>query len=284
MAVRKVLDRLELMTGLDRVGEPLRRAVEAVLPGRLRDFLHGVWLGHPLHPVAVQLTVGAWLSAAVLDALPRTDRATTVLVGVGTVTAVPAAVAGLNDWASLSREQQRVGLAHAAANTIALALYTGSLAARLSGDHRTGRRLAYAGLATAGLGAYIGGHLSYYQAAGVNQAAPLLRQIPEGWHDLCEHATLTEGKPQVARIGEVSVLVTRTGDTVVTMLERCTHQTGPLGEGELTRIGGADCVVCPWHGSTFRLADGVVVRGPAASGQPLLRTRVVEGRVQASLP
>ncbi|NJC62964.1 Rieske (2Fe-2S) protein [Planosporangium flavigriseum] len=282
--MRKLLDRVEMAGALDRVGDPLRRGVRAVLPDRVRDALHGVWLGHPLHPAAVQLPVGAWMSAAVLDALPGTGKAATVLVGVGTATAVPAAVAGLTDWASLSRKQRRVGLVHAAANAIALGLYAGSLAARLTGNGRRGRWLAYAGLGTASLGAYVGGHLSFRQAAGVNQAEPFLRQIPEGWHDLCEHAELTEGKPMVARIGDVPVLVTRLGDGVTVMIERCGHHTGPLGDGELTRVGGADCVVCPWHGSTFRLADGVVVRGPAATDQPLLRTRVVDGRVQASLP
>jgi nitrite reductase/ring-hydroxylating ferredoxin subunit len=42
--------------------------------------------------------------------------------------------------------------------------------------------------------------------------------------------------------------------------------------------------VCPWHGSAFRVSDGAVVHGPAASGQPLLRTRIRNGRVEASLP
>ncbi|SRR6266487_1212563 len=284
MPLRKVLDRLEMAGGLDRLSEPLRRGVRAVLRGRVRDALHGVWLGHPLHPAMVQLPVGAWASAAVLDAIPGTGPAATVLVGVGTASAVPSAVVGLNDWAALTREQRRVGLVHATANSIAVGLYTSSLAARLTGHRRLGRRLAYAGLSAAGVGAYIGGHLSYRQGAQVNEAVPFLRQVPEGWHDLCEHAALTEGKPLVARIGDVPVLVARTGDGVTAMIGHCGHNTGPLGEGEITRIDGADCVVCPWHGSTFRLADGVVVHGPAASDQPLLRSRVVEGRVQASLP
>jgi nitrite reductase/ring-hydroxylating ferredoxin subunit len=43
-------------------------------------------------------------------------------------------------------------------------------------------------------------------------------------------------------------------------------------------------VVCPWHGSVFRLSDGSVVSGPAATNQPMLRARVVAGRVQAALP
>jgi nitrite reductase/ring-hydroxylating ferredoxin subunit len=112
----------------------------------------------------------------------------------------------------------------------------------------------------------------------------MLRRLPEGWHDVGELAALPEGKPTVARIGEVPVLVVRDGDAATVMLERCAHQTGPLGEGELTRVDGADCVVCPWHGSTFRLADGAVVRGPAATNQPLLRTRIVAGRVEAAAP
>jgi nitrite reductase/ring-hydroxylating ferredoxin subunit len=135
-----------------------------------------------------------------------------------------------------------------------------------------------------GLGAYLGGHLSYRQGAGVNQAEPFLRQIPEGWQDLCALEALTDGKPVQARIGDVPVVVARTEAGVTAMLGHCAHQTGPLAEGELVNVDGADCLVCPWHGSTFRLADGVVLHGPAANDQPLLRTREVAGRIQAALP
>lgn len=284
MALRKLLDKVEQAGGLDRVGEPLRRGVAAVVRGRLSDLLHGVWLGHPLHPVAVQLPVGAWMSAAILDAVPGADRAATVLVGVGTAAAVPAAASGLTDWASLSTEQRRVGLVHATANTVALALYAGSLAARLRGRRGLGKRLSYAGLGVAGVGAYIGGHLSFRQASAVNHAVPFLRLIPDGWHDLCDEHEVVEGRPVVRRIGEVPVLLARTGEGVTAMVERCGHQAGPLGDGEVTRIGGADCVVCPWHGSTFRLSDGVVVHGPAGSDQPVLSTRVRSGRIQVAVP
>ncbi|GAA4177221.1 hypothetical protein GCM10022251_80110 [Phytohabitans flavus] len=284
MAVRTMLDRLETANWLDRVGDPLQRGVQAVLRGRIRDVLHGVWLGHPLHPALVQLPIGAWLSTAVVDALPGADRTATVLTGVGTAGALPAVAAGLNDWASLSREQRRIGLVHASVNVVAVGLYTGSLIARLSGNHHLGRRLAYAGLAGSSLGAYLGGHLSYRQAAAVNQAEAFLRQIPEGWQDLCAQDALAEGKPFRASIGEVPVVVTRTDGAVTAMIGNCGHQTGPLGDGELINVDGAECLVCPWHGSTFRLSDGVVLHGPAASDQPLLRTREVGGRIQASLP
>jgi len=306
MNLGTVVDRLETARWLDRAGDPVRRGVRAVVRGRARDVLHGVWLGHPLHPMAVMLPLGTWIGAAVIDAAAAAeagrgrggaggraggdarglDRAATVLVGVGAAGALPAAVAGLNDWATLSREQRRVGLVHAGANTVALGLYAGSFVARLAGRRGLGRRLGLAALSVAGLGGYLGGHLTYRQAAGVNQAEPLLRQLPDGWHDLCELDALVPGQPTVARLGDVPVLVTRSGagDEVSAMIERCGHQTGPLGEGKVTQVGGADCVVCPWHGSVFRLSDGSVVSGPAATNQPVLRTRVVAGKVQAALP
>jgi nitrite reductase/ring-hydroxylating ferredoxin subunit len=39
-------------------------------------------------------------------------------------------------------------------------------------------------------------------------------------------------------------------------------------------------VRCPWHGSTFRLSDGKVVRGPAAASQPVYEARVTDGKVE----
>jgi nitrite reductase/ring-hydroxylating ferredoxin subunit/uncharacterized membrane protein len=284
MIGRGLLDRLEKTNKLDRLGNPLQRGLHKILRGRVRDALHGVWLGHPLHPALVQLPIGAWFSAAVLDAIPGTSRSATVLVGAGTASAVPTAVAGLNDWSSLPSEARRVGLVHAASNVVGFGLYTASFIARLRGNHRLGRRLAYGGLSAATLGAYLGGHLSYRFAAGVNQAIPALNRVQPGWHDLCDVAALADGQSQVARIGDVSVLVTRTNGTVTAMVERCGHETGPLGNGKFTQIDGTDCVVCPWHGSTFRLSDGAVMHGPAATDQPVLATRIRDGRVEASVP
>jgi nitrite reductase/ring-hydroxylating ferredoxin subunit/uncharacterized membrane protein len=282
---RTVLDRVESMRALDKVADPIQRAVLTVVRGRARDALHGVWLGHPLHPAIVPVTLGSWVSAAVLDASGGDEQAATVLVGVGAASAVPTAAAGLNDWASLSREQRRVGLVHSAGNSIALGLYVASLIARLRGRHDRGRVLGFAGLAAASVSAYVGGHLAYRQGAATNQAEPWLRQIPEGWHDVCREADLDGGTPLVAHIGEVPVLAVRDGSGDVTvMIEHCGHETGPLGHGERVMIGDTECMVCPWHGSAFSLSDGSVVRGPAATGQPLLQTRIVEGRVQVAVP
>ncbi|WDZ86217.1 Rieske 2Fe-2S domain-containing protein [Micromonospora cathayae] len=283
--MRALTTKIEQTSALDRVGDRLQRAVQATLrPQRVRDLLHGVWLGHPLHPAMVQVPVGAWISTAVLDLMPGQQRAATTLVTVGTASALPAAVAGWNDWAALSRDQRRVGLVHAASNSVGLVLYAGSIAARLTGRHRLGRTLAYLGLGAASAGAYLGGHLAYKQGAQVNQSVSEAHLIGEGWHPVADLAALPERKLVTREIDEVSVILYRHGDDVTVMLERCPHQSGPLSRGEVREIDGHPCVVCPWHGSAFQLnSGGKVVHGPAANDQQVLATRVVDGVLQTRL-
>ncbi len=282
--IRHALDKTQEATSLDAVATPLQNTVDRLITGRLRDFLHGVWLGHPLHPVLVQVPVGAWIGAGVLDFLPGADTAATIFVGGGTAVALPAATAGWTDWASLAPEQRRVGLVHAAAVAGAIALQSASLAARLAGRPKMGRTLSLAGLALVSAGAFIGGHLAYRQAAAVSHAAPQLRLISDGWHHVANLDDVSSGELTVRDIDGVPIVLSRDGDAVTALIGRCAHQAGPLGEGEVVDIGGTDCVVCPLHGSTFRLSDGAVVGGPAATDQPTLRSRVVSGRIEVAVP
>ncbi|MER7455461.1 Rieske (2Fe-2S) protein [Micromonospora sp. NPDC126480] len=283
--MRALLTKIEQASRLDRIGDPIQRRVQGVIrPQRIRDFLHGVWLGHPLHPAMVQVPVGAWISTAVLDLMPGQRRAATTLCAIGTASAVPAAVAGLNDWATLSRDQRRIGLVHAAANSVGLACYAGSVAARLAGNHRLGRTLGMLGLSAASFGAYVGGHLAYKQGAQVSQSISELHLMSDGWHSIADMAALPQRQLVTREIDDVSVILYRHGDDVTVMLERCPHQSGPLGQGEVQEIDGHACVVCPWHGSTFRLNGGEVVHGPSANDQVILPTRVVDGVLEARLP
>ncbi|SEE02696.1 Rieske (2Fe-2S) protein [Streptomyces sp. TLI_105] len=278
--VLAAMERVENSARYDRVADVLRRAVRGLPLGRARDALHGRWLGHPVHPLLVQLPIGAWLSAAVLDLLPGERRAARFLVGVGLVGALPSAVSGWTDWAELRRPQLRVGLVHAAANITGVALYTASFSARCRGRHWRGKAWAFCGLAAIGTGGAIGGHLAYRQSAGANHAEEVADLVGPGWHDLGEVASLPQGRPWQGRIGEVPVVIVRGADGEVRVLAaRCSHMGGPLAEG--TVVDG--CVRCPWHGSTFRLSDGWNVTGPATAPQPAFETRTVEGRLEARL-
>jgi nitrite reductase/ring-hydroxylating ferredoxin subunit/uncharacterized membrane protein len=283
--ITRILNRLERASELDGVSDQLQKIVSSVVrPQAVEDLLHGTWLGHPLHPVLVQVPVGAFMSAAVLDLVPGGRRAATTLIGVGVASSAPAIAAGLTDWSAMTKDRRRVGLVHAASNTVALGLYVASLSARSSGRTARGKALAFAGLSVAGMGAFLGGHLSYAQGGGMNHAAPEVVRVPEEWTTVAQLTELADGKPTVRTVGDVPVLLYRQGAQVTAMIERCSHETGPLGEGEVVGSGADACVVCPWHGSTFRLVDGTVVHGPAANDQPTLRVRVTAGAVEVAQP
>src|SRR3954469_2032955 len=178
MNLMGILDRMSDSSALDKLIEPARKGVLAVLrPTAVKDFLHGTWLGHPLHPVLVQVPVGAWTSAGLLDAIPPMRPAASVLIGAGVATAVPAALSGAADWSEQELGVRRLGAVHAAANTVALSLFVGSLAARARGRGGLGRLLSYAGLGLATGSAAIGGHMSYAQSSGASHATSAARAL-----------------------------------------------------------------------------------------------------------
>ncbi|MFF7720969.1 Rieske 2Fe-2S domain-containing protein [Streptomyces luteogriseus] len=275
-----LLDALERDPRADAAIDVLTRTVRALPLGRARDVLHGRWLGHPLHPLMVQVPIGSWMSAAVLDLWPGRSREAGLLVSVGLAAAGPAALAGAVDWAELHRQQTRVGLVHAVANTAAVGLYGASLLCRLTGRAGAGRACGFLGLTAVGLGGMLGGHLAYRQASGANHVEEVPHVVSDGWHRIGTVEEFPVGRSVRRAVDDVPVLVVReTGGTLHALADRCSHLAGPLSEGRI-----ADgCVRCPWHGSVFRLSDGWNVRGPATAPQPAFDTRVVNGHVETRL-
>ena len=281
----ELLERAAETPALDRYAVPYQRLVRRLIPrGPLRDILHGVHLGHPVHPPLAQIPLGAWFSAGILDLFPGHRIASGALVTVGLTAAVPTAVAGATDFSELHEQQMRVGVVHAATNVTATALYAASLVARVRRRPMRGRLLGYAGLATVSVGGYIGGHLAYRMAAGANHAEAVPHLIPPGWQRLARLDELPEGQLVPVQLGAVPLLVIRQASQVHVLADRCSHLSGPLHEGRRTGWGEDAQIECPWHGSTFRLRDGAVIHGPATAPQPTLRTRVVDGAVEVKLP
>lgn len=58
--------------------------------------------------------------------------------------------------------------------------------------------------------------------------------------------------------GEVIALFNVAG-TFYAINDECTHDGGPLGEGELD----GDVVACPWHGAEFNVRTGELLLPPA---------------------
>jgi nitrite reductase/ring-hydroxylating ferredoxin subunit/uncharacterized membrane protein len=275
--LEKAMKRLEEAEALDQPAEAVVAVVgPATRPRLVKNALSGTWLGHRFHPLMVPLPIGFWSGALLFDlvATRRARWAADVLVGSGIVAAVPTAAAGLSDWADAEPEGRRVGLVHAGCNTLALVCYSASLVARLLGRRKAGVGLGLAGATAISVGGYLGGHLAYVQGVGVERRR--FAGGPKEWTAVLDAGELAEATPRVVRAGDADVLLYREGDRLHALWASCTHEGGPLAEGHF-----ADgCVRCPWHGSTFRLADGKVVRGPAAASQPVYEARVTDGKVE----
>jgi nitrite reductase/ring-hydroxylating ferredoxin subunit/uncharacterized membrane protein len=279
------VEAIERAKALDPTVRATKKVVDAGLPNAdVRDALHGVWLGHPLHPALILLPMGSWISASVLDLLPGRRDAARTLVGLGVLTAAPTALAGWADWSDLHPQQQRTGLVHAAANVVATVLQFASWRARRQGRQARGVTLSLAAVAAGSAGAYLGGHLAYRQGAAVNHAEEAPHVLPEEWTRLCTLDELTDGVPTRLTLDGIPVFVLRRDRHVDVLYDLCSHLSGPLSEGELSGSGDELCVTCPWHGSEFRVRDGKVQRGPTTYPQPVLQVRVeADGAVLARL-
>jgi nitrite reductase/ring-hydroxylating ferredoxin subunit/uncharacterized membrane protein len=279
-AVHDAVDAIASLEPLDAPAKTVAKRVRDTVPsGPIKDALSGTWLGHALHPLVTDLPIGTWTSAVLLDWLggPRSEPAADRLIGLGLAFALPASATGMAEWAdaeSASTEVRRVGIVHAAANAGATALFGASLLARRSGSRGAGRLLALAGAGLLGASGHLGGHLAFADGVGVDQTA--FEDPPDEWTAALREAELPQGQSRYAEVGGVGVLVARHEGQVYALSNRCVHRGGPLDEGELSD----GCVTCPLHGSTFRLADGAVRRGPAAYPQPAWEVRVRDGVIE----
>lgn len=273
--------------------EPVEAALGAVadllflkdrpLGEKVRNFFHGTWFGHPLHPVITDVPLGAWTAATALDIYElATDddslaRGADFAVGVGLLGAAGAALTGLNDWNYTYEKPRRVGALHAITNIAATACYFGSWWQRRNGCRRSGLTTGLVGYGLSMVGAYLGGHLVYNERIGVNHAP---EELPDKFVPVMKEVELPENKMIKAKAGEVPIFLVRRGGRIFAMAEKCSHLGGPLSEGKFD----GETVVCPWHHSKFSIEDGSILVGPATYAQPCFEVRVRDGQVEVRAP
>jgi nitrite reductase/ring-hydroxylating ferredoxin subunit len=276
--MHRILGALAGLDALDPVGEKLGELVRAATkPRPLKEALSGTWLGHPVHPLLTDATIGTFSSALLLDWLGGEDSrpAARRLIGIGLLSAAPVVASGASDWGDAEPADdsvRRIGILHATSNALATTLFAASYAARRRGGD--GRLLALAGGAALSAGGYLGGHLAFAEGIGVDHT--VFEDDAEGWTDVLAESTLADGKPRCVEAEGTAVMVVRRQGTLFALSDHCSHLGGPLHEGTVTDT----TVTCPLHESVFELRDGSLVHGPAAYPQPVWETRVRAGRVE----
>ena len=279
---QRIVDALPFLDGVSESIQPkVREVVEAGGTTAL-NVLDGVWFEAPLHPVLTDVPVGSWTAALVFDGLDALSgrramrNAADASLAFGVASGFAAAAVGLSDWRYLSGGSRRMGMAHGLLNGGGLALNVASLALRAAGRRKAGRLAFLAGYSLNGMGAHLGGELSYkyglrvdrnvFEGSGPDEFTPVISEdeVPK------------EGVLRVEADG-VGVLLSRSSDgEVCAIAAACNHFGGPLEQGE--REG--DTIICPLHNSRFDLCSGKVLDGPAVFPQSRYQTRVRDGHIE----
>lgn len=290
MSQEKIIKTIENQQWLDGVGDKLQPAVLNAFESageagkQVKNFLHGTWLGHPLHTVLTDIPIGAWSTAAVLDTfelagVKNFKAGADASISIGLVGAVGSAVTGLTDWTGTSQKKRKIGLMHGLLNLSATALYFTSMVMR---KRKSGRKSAIAfsmaGYGISMLAAYLGGHLVFGEQMGVDHTATS-EDYPKDYVPVLAEKDLKENAMVCVQAGEIPVLVARKNGKIFAIANTCSHLGGPLCEGDLLDEG----VRCPWHQSVFSLEDGSVVEGPATAPQPKFDVRIQNGQIEVRL-
>ncbi|MBG6239708.1 putative membrane protein [Mycetocola sp. CAN_C7] len=146
----------------ERLADAQELVYGPILDWARRSVFQTNYLGHSVHPLLTDLTLGCWVSASLLDLAggSQARRGATLLVGVGLAAAVPTAIAGASDWAELKGDERRIGAVHGLGADAAIFLFLGSLISRKLGHYTLGTGLSLAGNAIVAGAGFLGGHLA----------------------------------------------------------------------------------------------------------------------------
>jgi nitrite reductase/ring-hydroxylating ferredoxin subunit/uncharacterized membrane protein len=276
---------VDALPWLDTVAEKVQPIVQdAVEAGGtpVRNVLDGTPMEIPLHPALTDVPVGSLTAALVFDGLDAVTgsramrNAADASLAVGTAGGFAAAVVGLSDWRYLRGGSRRMGVAHGLLNAVGLVLNTVSLVLRVAGRRNAGRLAFLAGYSLNGVGAHLGGELSYGYGLRVN------REVfewggPDEFVPVMEEGELADSEMRRVSVYGTEILLSRSEDGRICAISNvCSHFGGPLNEGDRED----DTVVCPWHKSRFDLCTGKVIDGPAIFPQSRYETRVRNGSIE----
>jgi nitrite reductase/ring-hydroxylating ferredoxin subunit/uncharacterized membrane protein len=277
-----MIDRIECDERISALADKLKGPLDPLIgDGLVRDVLTGRWLGHPAHPAIVIAPLAGWFAGTLLDVVGGSParRSAQLLVGAGTLAALPAATTGVAEWLTTSKAEERVGTVHAALADSTAVLYAASWVLRRRRHHRAAVAAGLAGAALAGATAFLGGHLSYRRGVGVTTVA--FQNGPEAWEPLELDGEPSRDHPVRGTADGLPFAVVAAsspggaGGHAHVMESRCSHRGGPLHDGKV--VDG--CLQCPWHGARFDLRTGAVRRGPASAAQPVYDVVDDDGRL-----
>ena len=98
---------------------------------------------------------------------------------------------------------------------------------------------------------------------------------------VCPVEELPPGTMKLVHAGEISVGVYNVNGELCALEDRCSHDDGPLVEGDCEPDEGI--VICPRHGATFEICTGRALTLPAYLPVETFPVRVENGFVKVTV-
>jgi nitrite reductase/ring-hydroxylating ferredoxin subunit/uncharacterized membrane protein len=245
--------------------------------------LHGTWMGHPLHPVLTDITIGAWIFSFVFDLLSlpggskNMQQAADTLLDLGNTSALATAASGLTEFSTIPTRSMATAATHGTLNALALSSSLFSSVLRKKGDRRRGIWLSSVTSSLLFFTAWLGGEMAYKYKVGASKIPE--QAEPYKWHPTIPEQDLPEMTPKRVEAGSAPVLLYRYQGQVFAIGAVCGHEGGHLENGTFEGY----CVTCPLHQSVYDLRDGSVVHGPGTYAEPVYEVQVRERMLEVRL-
>ena len=95
-----------------------------------------------------------------------------------------------------------------------------------------------------------------------------------------EAGDVKPGERVLVEIDEYPIAVFNVDGKYYAIGDVCTHDDGPLGDGELVGYQ----IICPRHGARFDIRSGKALTLPAVVDTPWYPVRVEDGMIEVGLP
>jgi 3-phenylpropionate/trans-cinnamate dioxygenase ferredoxin component len=101
-----------------------------------------------------------------------------------------------------------------------------------------------------------------------------------GFVSVLKTGAVAPGEMKLVDLDATEVVVANVGGRYCAFANLCTHEQGPLVEGELE----GDVVTCPWHSTEFNVFTGEVVDGLTDEPIAVYPVRVEGDDIQVERP
>ncbi len=90
---------------------------------------------------------------------------------------------------------------------------------------------------------------------------------------------LPPGERLFLDVNNEPIVIFRVGDMYYAIGDVCTHDHGPLGDGDLDQFE----IICPRHGARFDIRSGKATQLPAVIDAPWYPVRIIDGKIEIGI-